>query len=103
MFPSAPGWRTRSRLVDIPDLKTLRVHVLDPHDLVISKLGPKRFGPKDREDVRDLCDNAELVPEVLRERYRAARQMYDRDQQERMDEHFRFVEKEFLRLPPTAF
>ncbi len=103
MFPSAQGWQRRCQPVDIPHLKSLCVYVLEPHDLVISKLGPKRFGAKDREDIRDLCDNVDLRPEVLRERYREARQLFDRDQQERMDEHFRFVESEFLGLTPTAF
>jgi len=102
MFPFEQGWRERCARVDIPGLKVLRVHVLDPYDLVISKLGPKRFGPKDREDVRDVCDHAELAPEILRERYLGARQMFDRDQQQRMDDHFRTVETEFLQLPPTA-
>ena len=102
MFPHALGWRARSRLVDIPDLKNLRVHVLDPYDLVISKLGPKRFGPKDREDIRDVCDNARILPEVLREKYREARETFDRDEQDRMDENFRYVETEFLGLTPTA-
>ncbi len=102
MFPHALGWRACSRLVDIPDLENLRVHVLDPYDLVVSKLGPKRFGPKDREDIRDVCDNARILPEVLRERYREARETFDRDEQDRMDEDFRYVETEFLGLTPTA-
>ena len=74
-----------------------------PDDLVISKLGSKRFGPKDREDVRDVCDHWELASEILLKRYLAARQMFGRDQQARTGDHFRTVKTEFLQLPPTAF
>jgi hypothetical protein len=102
-FPSAQGWQGRCQPVDIPHLESLRIYVLEPHDLVISKLGPMRFGAKDREDIRDVCDNVDLRQEVLLDRYREARQRFDRDEQERMDEHFRFVESEFLGLTPTDF
>jgi len=43
--------------------KVLRVFRLDPYDLVASKL--RRFWPKDRADVRLLCDLVELEPERL--------------------------------------
>lgn len=47
--------------------KKLRLFVLDPYDLVLSKL--ERNSPKDREDVAYLAKALSLDPAVLRERY----------------------------------
>jgi hypothetical protein len=54
----------RERSVEIPgEWKHLRLFVLDPHHLVISKLA--RFHAKDREDIRFLADRGELRIEEL--------------------------------------
>ena len=51
-----------------PDqLRHLRLFALDPHDLVLSKLG--RNSPVDREDVAHLARAVPLDPSVLRTRY----------------------------------
>ncbi|MBZ5539836.1 MAG: hypothetical protein LAN61_04860 [Acidobacteriia bacterium] len=47
--------------------KNMRLFVLDPYDLVLSKIS--RNGPRDREDVEYLAKTLHLDQEVLRERY----------------------------------
>ncbi|HXU19833.1 MAG TPA: DUF6036 family nucleotidyltransferase [Verrucomicrobiae bacterium] len=47
--------------------KNLRLLVLDPYDLVLSKLS--RNSAKDQEDVKYLARMQHLDPEILRERY----------------------------------
>jgi len=62
-FPPMPlGYKKRATQVDGP-WKILRIYRLDPHDLVASKL--RRFSPKDRADIRLLCDLVALDPERL--------------------------------------
>ena len=46
----------------------LRLFVLDPHDLALSKLA--RNSPVDRDDVAHLARTVPLDPDVLRRRYR---------------------------------
>ena len=52
--------------------KVLQVYRLDPHDLAATKL--RRFYPRDREDIRMLCDEGVLdevkLEAVLEEAYR---------------------------------
>ncbi len=53
-IPQMPGgYQKRSHPVEGP-WKVLRVFHLDPHDLAASKL--RRFAPRDRQDIRQLCD-----------------------------------------------
>jgi hypothetical protein len=47
--------------------KNIRLFILDPYDLVLSKLS--RNAEKDRQDVAHLAKNQKLDPNVLRERY----------------------------------
>ncbi len=62
-FPPMPrGYKKRATQIDGP-WKTLRVYRLDPHDLIASKL--RRFWPKDRADIRLLCDLVPIDPERL--------------------------------------
>jgi hypothetical protein len=48
--------------------RNLRMFVLEPHDLALSKL--TRNNPVDREDVAYLAKTVPLSPDVLRARYR---------------------------------
>jgi len=59
-----------SRLKAVLPRRFLRLHllVLDPYDLLLSKL--TRNSPVDREDVKFLMRRAPLDPKVLQERYR---------------------------------
>jgi len=100
-FPNAWGWSNRAVPTLIPGLSHIDLRVLELHDLIISKL--KRFGSGDREDIRNLCNHPELDVEILRQRYQEARELYDYDQRERMDDNFRLVEVEILGLEPTEF
>ena len=53
-LPPAPaGYDKRAHRVEGP-WRILRVYHLEPHDLAATKL--KRFLPKDRQDIRHLCD-----------------------------------------------
>ena len=53
-LPPAPtGYERRARQVDGP-WQVLRIYHLEPHDLAATKM--RRFAPKDREDIRMLCD-----------------------------------------------
>lgn len=101
LFPQEWGWRKRALPVETLGLKHVELRVLELHDLVLSKL--KRFAGKDRDDIRGLCEREEFNIDTLRARYRNARQMFDFDQQEKLDRNFRFVEAEFLALEPTQF
>ena len=58
------------RLVDIGprDLLRLRLRLLEPHDLALSKLA--RHSPVDREDIAELARAVPLDPALLRTRYR---------------------------------
>lgn len=47
--------------------KNIRLLVLDPYDLILSKLS--RNSGKDQEDVKYLTRTQQLDPNVLRERY----------------------------------
>ena len=57
------------RLVDLYPgyFKNIRLRVLDPYDLILSKLS--RNIDRDREDVRHLAATLRLSSDVLRERY----------------------------------
>ena len=101
LFPQEWGWRKRALTIETLGLKHIELRVLELHDLILSKL--KRFAGKDRDDIRWLCDREEFSIDTLRSRYRNARQMFDFDQQEKLDRNFRFVEAEFLALEPTQF
>jgi hypothetical protein len=66
-LPPAPvGYDKRAHLVE-GTWRVLRVFHLEPHDLAATKL--RRFAPKDREDIRQLCDlnvlNAEQLEQTL--------------------------------------
>ncbi len=101
LFPSDLGWRNRTVPVNVPELRRIKLRVLEVHDLIISKL--KRFAGKDRQDVRDLCGRTEVNVETLRSRYREARLLRDYDEREEMDRNFRIVEVEYLGRDPTEF
>jgi hypothetical protein len=101
LFPSDFGWKNRTLVLDLPKLNKMRVRVLEIHDLIISKL--KRFAPKDRQDIRALCETHDVDIATLRARYRGARQLRDYDEREKMDAHFRVVEAEYLGHEPSVF
>ncbi len=101
LFPSDLGWRNRTIRIDLPQLRNIRLRVLEIHDLIISKL--KRFSGKDRRDVRALCNRPEIDIHILRARYREARLLRDHDEREEMDVNFRVVEVEYLGRKPTEF
>jgi hypothetical protein len=48
--------------------KNIRLYVLDPYDLVLSKIS--RNAARDREDVEYLAQTLHLEPNILRERYK---------------------------------
>ncbi|MBL8923722.1 MAG: hypothetical protein JNJ54_33010 [Myxococcaceae bacterium] len=56
----APGWRPRCRPLSIDGLSRLRVEVLAPEDLALTKLG--RFDAADEDDVRFLLESRQLDP-----------------------------------------
>jgi hypothetical protein len=60
--PVPAGYETRAVPV-AGNWKVLRVYHLDPHDLAATKL--RRFGAKDREDIRLLCDLGHLDADRL--------------------------------------
>jgi hypothetical protein len=69
-LPPIPGGYIH-RSVDIPGpWKVLRPKQPEPHDLAVTKL--KRFHPKDREDLRILCDSGELDAGRLKQRLESA-------------------------------
>jgi hypothetical protein len=69
-LPPIPGGYLH-RAVDIPgSWKVLRPRQPESHDLAVTKL--KRFHPKDREDLRILCDSGELRADRLKERLESA-------------------------------
>jgi Nucleotidyltransferase of unknown function (DUF6036) len=62
-LPPMP-WGYKKRATEIAgSWKALRVFRLGPYDLVASKL--RRFWPKDRADIRLLCDLVEIEPDRL--------------------------------------
>jgi hypothetical protein len=64
-FPPMPGgYERRAKRVE-GSWRVLCVFHLDPHDLAASKL--RRFAPRDRQDVRQLCDWGHLDPSRLEE------------------------------------
>jgi hypothetical protein len=95
------GWRNRTIPVNVPELRHIKLRVLEAHDLIISKL--KRFAGKDRQDIRALCGRSEVRVETLRSRYREARLLWDYDEREDMDRNFQTVEVEYLGREPTEF
>jgi hypothetical protein len=65
-FPPTPnGYKERAEAVPGP-WRVLRVYWLEPHDFAVTKL--KRFEPRDRQDLRLLCDAGLLGAECLKER-----------------------------------
>lgn len=61
--PLPSDFRRRSTEV-AGNWQVIRLWDLEPHDLAATKL--KRFAPKDREDLRFLCDQGKLNSENLR-------------------------------------
>ena len=63
-LPPMPGaFRDRCRPFKEGAWQVLNVHQLDVHDLAVTKF--KRFAPKDRQDIRALCDKGLLRPKDL--------------------------------------
>jgi hypothetical protein len=63
-----PPSEYRSRLLDAaPVFKRLTIKILDPYDLVLTKL--ERNFPRDREDVRSLSSELRLDGRILRRRF----------------------------------
>lgn len=60
--PVPAGYEKRAHLFE-GNWKVLRVFHLEPHDLAATKL--RRFAPRDREDIRQLCDLGHLDPKTL--------------------------------------
>jgi hypothetical protein len=103
-FPPMPGgYERRAHQVEGP-WKVLKVYHLDPHDLAASKL--RRFAPRDREDIRQLCDWGHLDPAKLKEILeKAFHFIHEKDGDEFRDkafEHLRVVQK-YLRGEITEF
>ncbi len=64
-FPPMPGgYERRAKRVE-GSWQVLHVFHLDPHDLAASKL--RRFAPRDRQDIRQLCDWGHLDSDRLQE------------------------------------
>jgi hypothetical protein len=63
-----PPSEYRSRLLDAaPIFKKLTIKVLDPYDLILTKL--ERNFPRDREDVGSLISELRLDGDILRRRF----------------------------------
>lgn len=76
--------------------KNIRLLVLDPYDLVLSKLS--RNSGKDREDVKYLAQTQHLDPEILRKRYNKELKHNLIGPPERADNTLRFwIEAYFLK------
>lgn len=58
-----------TRLIEVTPntFKNLKVKILEPHDLALSKIS--RNSPKDWDDVRLLVERGKIRADVLRERY----------------------------------
>lgn len=103
-LPPAPaGFDRRASLV--PEHWTvLRLFHLDPHDLAATKM--RRFSPKDRADIRQLCDRGILDPSKLETVLEAAfRFVHEKDGDPYRDDTFanlRLVQK-YLRGESTEF
>jgi hypothetical protein len=70
-LPPMPGaFRSRCRPFEAESYRVLRVHQLDVRDLAVSKL--RRFAPKDRQDIQELCDKGLLRPEELESAFESA-------------------------------
>lgn len=61
----SPRWRERCRTLSLEGLGRLRVEVLGPEDLALTKLG--RFDAADEDDVRFLLETGQLDGERWRE------------------------------------
>lgn len=61
----SPGWRAACRPLTLDGLERLRLEVLGPVDLALTKLG--RFDAADEADVRFLLETRQLEPNRLRE------------------------------------
>lgn len=96
IFPAADGLERRARTVEGLPTSHIQVRVLDPHDLIVSKL--KRFAAGDQEHIRALCQLPEFDEETLLARYRQARSqfIFDRDILEKLDRSFSVVWTDFL-------
>jgi hypothetical protein len=69
-IPPVPGWfRMRSAEVS-GTWRVVRLWELDVHDLAATKL--ERYSPKDREDLRALCDRGLLQEALLRASFEKA-------------------------------
>jgi hypothetical protein len=57
------------RLIPVtsPEFEHIRIYVMEPHDIVLAKLG--RDAPKDIQDVAYLSKVADLDTDLLRQRY----------------------------------
>ena len=69
-FP--PEWEARSPA--IARFGDMILHVMDPVDLAVSKLG--RFSPRDRNDIRELAKTGLVDPELFRRRAEEALDYY---------------------------
>jgi hypothetical protein len=69
-FPPTPnGYKVRAEAVTGP-WQVLRVYRLEPNDFAVTKLN--RFAPRDRQDLRMLCDAGLLDAALLEERLTSA-------------------------------
>lgn len=69
LSPTPSGYKARAEAVNGP-WQVLRVFWLEPNDFAVTKL--KRFGPRDRQDLRMLCDTGLLDPGLLEQRLSSA-------------------------------
>ncbi len=87
-----------SRLTTLPlELKKLTLRVLEPYDLLLSKL--TRNSPKDMEDVRAVAQKLKLEFAVLLERFRT--EMYWVPRREWHEQTLYVAWKDYFDLPPS--
>ncbi len=81
-------YKKRLILIESPLLKQIRLSVMDPYDIVLSKVS--RNYPRDIEDVKYLANAANLDVEILRHRYEEELKPYVIGPAERTNGNLRF-------------
>jgi len=67
--PCPRGYKNRAVRADEP-FKSLELYHLEPHDFIVTKL--KRFYPRDREDIQQMCEKLDIDPATLEQRLESA-------------------------------
>lgn len=92
IHPIAPGTRDRAKRIPIDRIARLEIRVLDPVDLIITKVQSYRAG--DQEDIAQLTRSPDFDPYALLERWSETRVDYkgetvQRDMDARVNELIR--------------